>query len=239
MKCIIQAVKSAKHIVDYIDKSLKSNYNISRKHRHRLLCIRLGFNMFEKILEDFHNGIKQEYEELKKPLGANIIRGHIPSASAIAENQLAIMISKAVPECRLILDTSIYVNKKNHRPDLMIIDGGNNVVAMIEVKSNMGYCRWADNVIDSMTENDTAFKNEKTLICQFSGDQQNMEIFYGSDVKLFLVAVSGENCNEKYHIHNKEYAKQNNVEYYILFDGWYNDLKRKEINDFLSEISKI
>ena len=38
---------------------------------------------------------------------------------------------------------------------------------------------------------------------------------------------------------NKAYAKKHGVNHYVLFNGWYNNLEPREIDDFIKDLETI
>lgn len=101
----------------------------------------------------------------------------------------------------------------------------------------MGWCRNAACVIDNMINNDTKFKNEQVLNCEFSREDKQ-KIFYGNNVKLFLISFTDANCSLKKHRENRLYAKNKNVLQLNLFSGWYDALSNGEIIDFINYLIK-
>ena len=191
------------------------------------------------LIELLKNKIHDDFEKSKEVGRNNIFRGHLRSISADAEDGIACFISDILPqEYKLILDPSIHINDTNNRPDLLVVNEKKSVVAMIEIKSNMGYCRNATEVIDKIVSNNEKFANEKTLECEFS-NFPSMQVSYGENVKLFLIALTSDNCSQKSHDKNKAYADKNNVLYMNLFSGWYYDLLDQDIQNFISELQKI
>ena len=106
---------------------------------------------------------------------------------------------------------------------------------MIEIKSNMGWCRNAMQVIDDIVSNDNKFRAERNLYCEFSREN-SQQVKYGDDVKLFLIALTDGNCTAKNHAANKAYAVSKNVYQYNLFSGWYGNLSDCEIVNFANEL---
>lgn len=129
------------------------------------------------------------------------------------------------------------MKEKNNRPDLLVINEKNEVVAMIEIKSNMGWCRNAKDVIDNIVANDKKFQEVGMLRCEFSREDSQI-VTYKDNVKLFLIALTESNCSSKKHQLNKVYAKTIKVSQFNLFSGWYDHLEDCEIEEFASELLK-
>ena len=102
---------------------------------------------------------------------------------------------------------------------------------MIEIKANMGWCRNANGVIDDIVVNNQKFQQEGQLVCEFSNGQSQI-VTYGQRVHLFLIALTENNCQQKWHINNKNYAQNRGVFQYNLFSGWYGSLQNLEIDQF-------
>lgn len=89
-------------------------------------------------IEKLKSEIKYAYNETKKTLGDNIYRGHSKAISSDIEDGIALFISRLQPSCKIFLDPSIHIDRKTHRPDLLVINNKNEVIAMVEIKANMG-----------------------------------------------------------------------------------------------------
>lgn len=191
---------------------------------------------------DINNAIKNlkkyinsSYEETCKKIGPNILRGHLRVLSTDIEDGIALFISNLMPNHKVFLDSSIYINGKNNRPDLLVVNEDNEVVAMVEIKANMGWCRNAKNVIDDIVSNDDKFQRETELICVFSREDSQI-VKYKNNVKLFLIAFTDGNCSKQKHQLNKAYAKTTNVKQFNLFSGWYDSLDDCEVDEFANEL---
>lgn len=182
-------------------------------------------------IEETKKYIYKSYEATEMKIGPNIYRGHLRALSTEIEDSIALFVTNILPNCKAFLDPSIYLDGTNNRPDLLIVDENNDVFAMIEIKSNMGWCRNAKSVIDNIINNDLKFRNEGKLKCEFSREE-SQTIYYGDKVKLFLIALTDGNCSTKNHIINKQYAKTTKVYQFNLFSGWYGELEDCEIKDF-------
>ena len=179
--------------------------------------------------------VKNTYDETLKSIGNNIYRGHSRSISTDIEDKLALFIINLNQEFKVFLDPSIHINKKKHRPDLLIVNSKLEVVAMIEIKANMGWCRNAEGVINNIVSNNDIFAQAGTFKCEFLNNTK-YTLNYSRNVNLFLVSLTKGNCSDKNHEHNKEYVKINNVSLFNLFDGRYNSLVNYEIEAFANHI---
>ena len=169
---------------------------------------------------------------MHKSLRSNIYRGHLRSLSTDIEDAIALFVNEVLPGKKMLIDASVYADGKIHRPDLLVVDGDNNAIAMIEIKSNMGWCRNATAVINGIRNNDKIFKETKNLTCEFSGDTEDKIICYPDGVKLFLISLTDNNCKSEFHAINKALAKNAGVYHFVLFSGWYDDLQDKDICEF-------
>ena len=180
--------------------------------------------------------IRKAYESTSQKLAPNIVRGHLRSISTDIEDGIGLFLSEVLPEdYQILLDPSIHVDGKNNRPDALVTDSNMNVVAMIEIKANMGWCRDASWVLGDIVENDSKFKEMKTLNCEFSS-QESIEVKYGEGVKLFLISLTDSNCPAKKHEANKRVAAEKRVYQFNLFSGWYGSLEPLEIQLFIDEL---
>lgn len=186
----------------------------------------------EEAIKCLKNYIETIYTDTNKQLKTNIYRGHSRSISTDIEDAIAIFISDILPEdeYKILSDPSIYINHKNHRPDLLVINKNNEVTLLIEIKANMGWCRDASNVLNDMIKNDSIFKREIQLKCEFS-KKEAITVLY-KNPKLLLVALTDGNCSKEKHLKNKDYAKSINIYQFNLFSGWYGNLSNNEISDF-------
>ena len=176
------------------------------------------------------------HKSTKEPLNNNIYRGHSRSISTDIEDSVALLLSELLPESySFMLDPSIYVDGKNNRPDLLVLNEKNEVIAMIEIKANMGWCRNASSVLNDIVFNDKQFKEANKLWCEISNGD-NREITYGEGVELFLVSLTDGNCAESRHKTNREFAESIGVKHYLLFSGWYGDLRERDVEQFADEI---
>ena len=186
----------------------------------------------EEAIKGLKNYIETIYADTKKQLKTNIYRGHSRSISTDIEDAIAIFISDILREdkYKILSDPSIYINHKKHRPDILVVDKNNEVILLIEIKAQMGYCRDASPVLNDMIKNNDMFKKEIQLECEFS-KKEAITVLY-KNPKLLLVALTDGNCSKEKHIKNKDYAKSINIYQFNLFSGWYDNLSNCEISDF-------
>lgn len=190
----------------------------------------------DREIDNLKESISEVFSVTKRQLKHNISRGHSRSISSDIEDNIALFISNILTEdYKIFLDPSIRVDSKNNRPDLLIIDENNHVVSMIEIKSNMGYCRVANGEIETIIANHNKFIEEGILFCKFS-DAEEQVVNYNESVKLFLISLTSDNCSERNHINNKSYAEEQNVGYYNLFKGWYGELENNEVGSFVNKL---
>ena len=186
----------------------------------------------EEAIKGLKNYIETIYADTKNELKTNIYRGHSRSISTDIEDAIAIFISDILHEdkYKILSDPSIYINHKKHRPDILVVDKNNEVILLIEIKAQMGYCRDASPVLNDMIKNNDMFKKEIQLECEFS-KKEAITVLY-KNPKLLLVALTDGNCSKEKHIKNKDYAKSINIYQFNLFSGWYDNLSNCEISDF-------
>lgn len=190
-------------------------------------------------IENLKNGITKVWNDTKGKLRPNVFRGHSRAISTDVEDLIGLFVSDIFDdEFKILIDSSVHVDT-THRPDIFVVNEG-RVVAMIEVKTQMGWCRNATGVIDNeIIRMHNIFCNAKNLTCKFSNDETQY-VTYNENVKLFLIALTSQNgANQEQHIKNVEYAKEKGVGHYILFDGWYNCLVDKNVTDFANELTKL
>lgn len=80
------------------------------------------------------------HRSTKEPLNNNnIYRGHSRSISTDIEDSVALLLSELLPESySFMLGPSIYIDGKNNRPDLLVLNSEDEVIAMIEKKPIWG-----------------------------------------------------------------------------------------------------
>ena len=193
---------------------------------------------FAKEISDLKKYIEKAYQSTYAKISPNIFRGHLRAISADIENGIAMFTASILPQHKLFLDVSIHVGGKNNRPDLLIINERNEVVAMVEIKANMGYCRNAQAVIDNIIANNNQFRDKGTLECEFSREERQT-VSYKDNVKLFLISLTEQNCTASNHASNKFYAASKGVKQFNLFSGWYENLSDCEISQYASELQNI
>lgn len=192
-----------------------------------------------KLTNKLKNNIFKAWKETKKNIGDNIFRGHARSISSDVEDAIAVFTSSVLKnKFEIYIDPSVTVNKKTNRPDFLIIKN-NEVVALAEIKSNMGYCRNATDVIDKIYEMNEIFKNAGTIKCKFSN--QDLKIVkYSKNTKLLLITLTSQNGGKSESIEkNINYAKNKNINHFLLFDGWYDKLTNRDIDQYVSNLNEL
>lgn len=193
-------------------------------------------NIEKKAIIDLKYNIGKVFKDTKKSLGNNIFRGHTRSISTDVEDYIAVFISELLPKnYTIMLDPTITIGTQKRRPDLVIIDDENVLFAILEIKSNTGYCRIANHVLDSILNFKEQLSIEKNFKCQFSSGEA-IEVVFSDKVKLFFVSLTDFNNNEKNHLSNKNYAETLGIHYLNLFTNWYENLKDKDIREFVELI---
>ena len=190
-------------------------------------------------VEELKNGIRDIWEKTRNNIETNIIRGHSRSISTDVEDMIALFISKEFDnKVKIFIDPSITISSKTYRPDVLVIRNG-KVIALVEIKANMGWCRDASSVIDEeLVIRQKVFSTAGQIECKFSITKTSETISYDDNVKLYLIALTSENGG-KLEAENKAYAKKHGVNHYILFDGWYDNLEPREIDDFIKDLETI
>lgn len=198
----------------------------------------------EQAIEILKKRVKKVYNKSRCQVAKRIYRGHSANMSAAIENEIALFLQSILPKnYEFYMDPSIKIDK-THRPDILIIDNKKNVKAIIELKSNMGYCRNAKEVLNKLKSIHNIFIKEKHLICSFSLKDESdksitKKIFYPKNTKCFFVIYTGRNCPEKYHKNNRKIAKKKELKYFILFNEGYDNSQKCEIEQFANEIKQI
>lgn len=186
-----------------------------------------------KTIMELKSNIKRVFEETKKPLKDNILRGHSRSISTDIEDNIALFISELLPSnYQLLLDPTITIEGKQNRPDLIIIDEKKKLFAIIELKANTGYCRVANSALDNLFSFRNQLSRESTFKCGFSSGEM-VEVKYTDQARLFFVSLTDWNNNEKNHISNKEYGLTLGIQYINLFTNWYHSLMEKDVAEFI------
>lgn len=135
----------------------------------------------ELLIQDIHD----IYNETKRKLKPNIYRGHSRSISTDIEDHISIFISSLLSSnFKLLIDPSIHTNNRGRRPDLLIANENDEVLAMVEMKANMGYCIDVRSVLNEMIDNHSTFINISSLTRKFSEDE-TQNVTYNNNVKLF------------------------------------------------------
>ena len=175
--------------------------------------------------------IRKKYEEQKNQgdlNSNNIFRGHIPSVSSIIENEIALFLREELnKKYKYYIDYGI----QKHRPDLLVVDENNTIKYIIEIKSNIGYCREikGDYLKKLKEERELFRKNEIINISYTTKDgkkatKNEVEVKGNPDVKMFFIILTSDNASLKYHENNIKNLKKENIGYYVLFKNWYGDL---------------
>ena len=182
--------------------------------------------------------ILTKYEETKHKVGTNVIRGHLRTLSTEIEDGVALFLLDILPEgYKALVDCSVHIDGKSHRPDILIIDSENKVKFLVEVKTNMGWCRNATNELNKILQKHNKMASVGNIRCMFSNDPE-INVFYSDEVKIFLIPFKKGNCSEDKHTNNMELAKEKGISYFRLFDNWYSNLENKEIEKFANTIIK-
>jgi len=200
-----------------------------------------------QAIKELKDKVKKAYIKATKNIDTNIYRGYSEDMSSVVENSITLFIKNLLPNgYEFYIDPSININKKLHRPDLLIIDTHKHVKAMIEIKANMGHCRKTQELINKIRNNHILFAKQKNLICSFpvikNGVKVNSEskgIVYPKRVKCFLVTFTQQNCSKNYHEKTYQLTKQNHIGYFKLFDQWYGNPKNLDIEKFAEQIKQI
>ena len=122
----------------------------------------------------------------------------------------------------------------------MLVVKDDVVLALVEIKSNMGWCRDATKVIDDeILRMHKGFTKLEHLTCKFSKNETR-EVEYSKDTKVYFLSLTSQNGgkaedNEK----NIKYANSRGVDFYMLFDGWYDCLTDRDIDKFIDSLLDI
>jgi|GEM_PF-6494961 len=210
----------------------------------------------KQLICGLRDNVKKAYNKelniIKKLAEAShILRGHVSSMSSIVEDEIAQFILKATSKkWKIFLDSSVSV-KRNHkrtqtfRPDLLLLDEKENVKAIFEIKTSMGYYRNAIEVIDKLIDMHTTFIKEHSIQCSFSRKGKNKPLRkdakYPKGVKCFIITYSDNACDEKYHIQNKKMAQRKGIKHFVLFKGWYDEAEMRydDILNFIEQLKKL
>ena len=187
-----------------------------------------------KILKNY---IAEEFAKTKNIIRSNLHRGHLRPLSTEIEDGIAAFLLDILGEgYQVYVDASVRVGGKTHRPDILVVDVNNQVKALVEVKTNMGWCRDASGEIGKILYKHTEMISSGTIVCKFSNDK-TVDALYTNDVLVFLVSFTDENCGNGKHEYNRCSAKEKGINYYCLFSGWYGDeLQDAGIKEFADKI---
>ena len=193
----------------------------------------------DKLTNELKDNISKVWTETKENIGENIFRGHTRSISSDVEDAIAVFTSSVLEnKFEIYIDSSVTVNKKTNRPDFLIIKDG-KVVALAEIKSNMGCCRNATDTINKIYEMNERFKNAGTIECKFS-NQESRTVKYSKDTKLLLIALTSQNGGKTASImKNINYAKSKDINHFLLFNGWYDNLTNRDIDQYVSKLNEL
>ena len=193
--------------------------------------------MTDVAIASLKNYIATEFANTKKAIRHNLHRGHLRSLSTEIEDGIAAFLSDIIPaDYQIYVDASVRVGSKTHRPDILIVDNKGTVRALVEVKTNMGWCRDASAEIDKILFKHSEMISSGTITCKFS-NEASATVAYTANVPVFLISFTNENCGTSKHIANRNVANARNVKYFCLFSGWYGDkLDDADIRDFAAEI---
>ena len=226
---------------------------------------------FLNEVEDFKKSFKEKYDQNAMiDFDKTIIRGHVSSVGIFFEDEFTIFLNKIFNARRKNSDKYKFYNDfsmNGYRPDLLIEKNG-EIVALIEFKANLGYCREKAKTLHkkidkickesqkeiSFTRFPKYIKNAEKLFTEQIKEKMkkneenkksitikfNKEI--GSNVKKALIVLTKDNSGKKDNLDNYKEVFKN--EFYTLFSGWYYDLKNEEneikrLYKFLEEIYNI
>ncbi len=194
----------------------------------------------EKIIEN----LKKEYINQIKEIDENVYRGHISSLSIVGENEICLYLKRLLGnKHKFYIDPTVpkkySKDKKQTRPDILITDLNNNLKYAVEIKLNQGWSRKIDSGYVEKLKNDfKLFKHEGKIDIDyfiFNETQKdyyergNVEIKTSNNVRYLYIVLTAANSKFEYHKYNYETLKKAGIEYYVLFDGWYHQLR--EIQD--------
>ena len=195
--------------------------------------------VINKAVNSLKTYIEDKYDTTKVTIRDNMVRGHLRSLSTDIEDGVAAFLLDILPDnYTAYVDATVQVRKKHrkHRPDILIIDDKKNVKALVEVKTNMGWCRDASGEIEKILYKHNEMISKGNIICEFSNDS-SVEVYYSENVPVYLVAFTKQNCGDEKHENNRKIAESKGIHYHLLFSGWYDGtLIPLEINKFAEEI---
>ena len=190
----------------------------------------------DQAIEKLKKFIFDASENTKIKIGDNVKRGHLRSLSTEVEDGVAVFLLDILPDgYKAYVDPSIKVDNKTHRPDILIIDKNNNVKILVETKTNMGWCRNATEECEKILHKHDEMVRKGAITCTFS-DKTTANVNYSTNVSIFLVSFTDDNCSADKHKRNRIVAESNSIKYFCLFSGWYDELKNLEIQQFADEI---
>lgn len=187
--------------------------------------------MNEKALQNLIDYIYDKYENLEtKNIGnkENIRRYTKPIMAGYVENAVALFINDVLKDKKLnyLIDSQLSIGKRQPlRPDIIIYDENNEIHAIIEVKSQLGYSGGFDkNKYNEKIEDLKKASDE----CILSLKREDINFRISKKCIDFVVILMSSNS------HNN-LEKYNGINYFILFknddmDVWYDKLSFDCVN---------
>ena len=188
--------------------------------------------------------VKKAYRESIHLDKNGVYRGHAPSLCSVVENLICYYIKEILGDnYTYYIDSTIAKecthNGKIIRPDILIADKNSVIQFIVEVKANSGWIRKIDEKYKNKLKDDyNMFKqNDKKIITKYWQYNENKEGFAEDKVielkankkaKYLYVVLTSGNASTKEHIYNYKTLRDININYYILFEGWYYNLKEIE-----------
>ena len=198
-----------------------------------------------KEIDNFIKYIKDCYDILETDnIGgnSNICRYTRPSMSGYVENAVAILINDILKDKKLnyIIDAQLSVGKSQPlRPDIIIYNENNEILGIVEVKSQLGYAGDFSYVEYNKKIKTIKIAGKKGLL---SIKSRNLTFTVSNSCLDCVVIFMSSN-------HPKVIEKFKKVNHYVLFDDkyvWYDNLSKNHINfgdkgisDFIEYIKKL
>ena len=206
----------------------------------------------EKLMKRLENDYANNLRKLK--IEENIYRRVNLLMSNSCEDNIARMIKEILDdnkkEYRYIVDVylSPISQKKLYRPDILIIDKNkNNIVGIVEIKAQMGYCgdlhfNEYEKTLEILNEgviikNDSGIsKIHNDFWNTFEKDNGNIHLTIDKNVNIFVVTVLTRNHRSNVEQTIRNYLKENknnNIHYNVLYNEsiWYDNLKSENKNE--------
>lgn len=177
-----------------------------------------------------------------------IYLGRKPPISSEVEEQIALFLSRILSD-KYIFYIDCCMHKR--RPDILIVDKTTNKgVLVLEIKTCMGYYKELSNdaikscidLVNILKNNDVEYFNRYNVSSdemEYLEDYLDNPIIKNKDIKFMFVVLTKISCNEIIHDRNKNKFEKYNMNYYGLFDDWYDNLKDKEIYEFIDKLKEI